>query len=64
MIGENKNIIFDISTNFIKGRILEFNGDEELSIVKSILKKMSFNDIYIHFYGEENFFKGKDIKEV
>lgn len=64
VIGENKNIVFDISTDFIKGKILEFNGDDELSIVKSILKKMSSNDVYLHFYGQENFFKTKDIKEV
>ena len=55
IIGIDKNIIFDINKNFIKGKILSRSGTDEENILNSIIGKLGIERVYVHLYGQENF---------
>lgn len=61
-IGTNTNIIFDIEPKIIKGKILNSSNGNEINILQSIIGKMGVNKTYVHFYGQENFFKNSKVK--
>lgn len=65
IIGIDKDIIFDIDKNFIKGKILSKNGKEEENIINSIIRKLGIERVYVHLYGQDNFLnKSKGIKII
>lgn len=54
IIGKKENIIFDVNSKMIKGKILGEDIQREKEVVKKIIKKIDNGKIYFHFYGEKN----------
>lgn len=52
---KNAKIMLDIENETIKGRIFETNCTKEKNIVENMIKKIGKDNIFIHFYGKENF---------
>lgn len=63
IIAKNANIVWDIEDEIVKGRILEKSGEKEKKIVENFISKIGKENIYIHFYGKENFLS-QDLKII
>lgn len=64
IIGKTENIILDINSKMIKGKILGNDTERETEIVRKIIKRIDDGKIYLHFYGEKNNLAINDIQEV
>lgn len=64
IIGKQENIIFDINSKMIKGKILGTDIKKEKEVVKKIIKRIDDGKIYFHFYGEKSSLDFDGIREV
>ena len=65
LVGIDKDIMFDIDKNFIKGKILNGSGKDEENILVSIIRRLGIERVYVHLYGQDNFFsESKGIKII
>lgn len=63
IITRDVNIVWDIENKIVKGRVLDKNGEKERIIIENFISKLGRENIYIHFYGKDNFLS-PDLKTI
>lgn len=64
IISRNANIMFDVEKEIIKGRIYEKSGEKEKKIIENMIKKIGKENMFVHFYGKENFLSTNNINII